>query len=1029
MAFIDPDAAQAPKASVEVRPAPKGFVDPDAASTTQDDSIPDRSTWGKREDGSPKGGGFLGVLKRPGGGISTEISIGVPINGKETEIPTLVPTLDEKEKNWLLTHSPQDKMPESIRQKAVAHAEERIKAGKSPFAGTEDEPSAKTAPKSEGFFAELGKGLGEISIEDWKKKSMIAPIVEYTARSALGGIVPGLEPVTPEEQKQVQRSASETLNALKEGVANPIETGKAIAKKASDNPGAFTADLIKGLVYDPEMFATGALGRIGKLTAEAGTAAKVGRAAINTANTATQFGVLAGGAEGARAKLEGRDVNPKDLMQAASESVYTAVAFEAMHKSLEGTGRAIRGEPKVTPEMAPVEAPAPIKPAEPVKAVQPAGMPKVEEHTAEMSPEVKAKEQASVKDLNTLQEEADLGKQTENIIRKRINDYTANSRISHNLKIAAEKFVPDELGQEAITLARDSKDFSKLTPEQLKANELYSKGYKEFYERGKEAGVIKGFIEDYIPHIVDFEKSGIKTPGDAIKAFIESGSSRSPSTSGKSRFGKERKYETFEDLQNAIEGSGMVVKTKNAAEIWKQYSASMEKAILNKEMLGSLKNLKDVEGYPVAQKITEKEPMPRDWVTYPQMPGYAFHPDMAIPMKFVFDNTNPGMIMKGLNAVSQAAKRANVVGSLFHAKSLAEAFLLSDPIKFAKELATGFAGTKAALKTLREGGLGDNVDMLLREGLVVETPEDVSRGILSDIGKGADWVMNKYSPIKDTNITEKALRKVEDITLKPFDKLTWDFAATGFKTLIALKKLEEAKLAHPDVDPRLLAREISSYANNTFGSLNWFEISARTNNKIAKELAATAFNPTGRRNLQLLMFAPDWTVSTLRAFTTMFNKGSGLKGLWNPKLEADFARQYQLRNAAIYATVLNIVNNATSGHDIWENKDPTRIEFRDGTSMQLAKHSMEAIHWVKDPIKTLTNKLGFIPRAAIVTTTGTVPGLGPLKDKTIAGKAKAIGQMAIPFQAQSAITAPTGEGAKRALLGTLGLPVYGKKKE
>ena len=142
MAFIDPDAAQAPKASVEVKPAPKGFVDPDAASTTQDDSIPDRSTWGKREDGSPKGGGFLGVLKRPGGGISTEISIGVPINGKETEIPTLVPTLDEKEKNWLLTHSPKDKMPESIRQKAVAHAEERIKAGKSPFAGTEDEPSA-----------------------------------------------------------------------------------------------------------------------------------------------------------------------------------------------------------------------------------------------------------------------------------------------------------------------------------------------------------------------------------------------------------------------------------------------------------------------------------------------------------------------------------------------------------------------------------------------------------------------------------------------------------------------------------------------------------------------------------------------------------------------------------------------------------------------------------------------------------------------------------------------------------------------
>jgi hypothetical protein len=922
------------------------------------------------------------------------------------------------------------------------------------------DPDAAPA-ESKGFFSELGKGLGEMSWKDWKEKSMIAPIVEYTARSALGGIMPGLEPISEEEQKQVRRSASDTINALKEGVANPVETGKAIAKKASDNPGAFTADLIKGLIYDPEMLATGAVGRIAPLVKDASTVAKIGRTAVNTANTATQFGVLAAGAEGARAKLEGRDVNPKDLMQAASESVYTAVAFEALHSTLEGTGKAMRfskpeeamlpsetarpgfvesAKETFSKEMAPQieqikdrwakitgkERGAPIEEIKPLEAE---GMPKVAEHAEDMPARLKIEEQESIKDLNTLQQESDIGKTTENIIRKRINDYNANSRISHNLKIEAERLVPDEAGQEAISLARDSKDFSKLTPEQLKANDLYTKGYKEFYERGKKAGVIKGFIEDYIPHVVDFEKSGIKNPADALRAFVESGGSRTEGVSAKSRFGKERKYETFEELEAALKDSGMVVKTKNAAEIWKQYSSSMEKAILNKEMLESLKGMQDVEGYPVAMKITEKTPMPREWVTFPQMPGYAFHPDMALPMQFVFNNTNPGLIMKGLNAVSQAAKRANVVGSLFHAKSLAEAFLLSDPVRFAKELATGFAGTKAALRVLREGGLGDNVDMLLREGLVLETPEDVTRGILSDIGRGADWVLNRYGPTKDTKFGESTLRKVEDITLKPFDKLTWDFAATGFKTLVALKKLEEAKLAHPEVDPKLLAREIASYANNTFGSLNWFEVGARTNNKILKELANTAFNPTGRRNLQLLMFAPDWTVSTLRAFTTMFNKGTGLKGLIKPKLEADFARQYQLRNAMIYATVLNGINNITSGHDIWENKDPTRIEFRDGTSMQLAKHSMEAIHWSMDPLKTVTNKIGFIPRAAIIATTGTVPGLGPLKDKSLAGKAAAIAKTAIPFQVQSAMTAPTGEEAKRAILGTLGLPVYGKKKE
>jgi hypothetical protein len=107
----------------------------------------DRSSWGKRPDGSQKGAGFFGVLKRPDGGISTEISVGLPINGKEMDVPTLVPTLTEDEKNWLLTHDIKDKIPESIMKKAKAHAEERIKAGKSPFASPEEEPKKVMTPE------------------------------------------------------------------------------------------------------------------------------------------------------------------------------------------------------------------------------------------------------------------------------------------------------------------------------------------------------------------------------------------------------------------------------------------------------------------------------------------------------------------------------------------------------------------------------------------------------------------------------------------------------------------------------------------------------------------------------------------------------------------------------------------------------------------------------------------------------------------------------------------------------------------
>jgi hypothetical protein len=39
--------------------------------------------YGNRPDGSAKGGGYFGELKRPDGGVSTEISVGVGIDGKE----------------------------------------------------------------------------------------------------------------------------------------------------------------------------------------------------------------------------------------------------------------------------------------------------------------------------------------------------------------------------------------------------------------------------------------------------------------------------------------------------------------------------------------------------------------------------------------------------------------------------------------------------------------------------------------------------------------------------------------------------------------------------------------------------------------------------------------------------------------------------------------------------------------------------------------------------------------------------------
>lgn len=86
--------------------------------------------YGNRQDGTPKGTGFYGELKGRGGSVSTEITVGVNIDGKEMEIPTLVPGLSRREINSLLSG---DKPSDAIVNKAVEHAKKRMKDGKSVF--------------------------------------------------------------------------------------------------------------------------------------------------------------------------------------------------------------------------------------------------------------------------------------------------------------------------------------------------------------------------------------------------------------------------------------------------------------------------------------------------------------------------------------------------------------------------------------------------------------------------------------------------------------------------------------------------------------------------------------------------------------------------------------------------------------------------------------------------------------------------------------------------------------------------------
>jgi hypothetical protein len=124
-----------------------------------------------RPDGTMKGSGFLGGMKRldDPSSVSSEISIGVDWGSGEKLIPTMVPTLDSNEINYLLS-TPEDKIFESnpelgkkIEQKAVRFAKERESQGL-PFFAQENE-----SPKQQNNI--MG-GSNSQALKNYKKYAM-----------------------------------------------------------------------------------------------------------------------------------------------------------------------------------------------------------------------------------------------------------------------------------------------------------------------------------------------------------------------------------------------------------------------------------------------------------------------------------------------------------------------------------------------------------------------------------------------------------------------------------------------------------------------------------------------------------------------------------------------------------------------------------------------------------------------------------------------------------------------------------------
>lgn len=592
---------------------------------------------------------------------------------------------------------------------------------------------------------------------------------------------------------------------------------------------------------------------------------------------------------------------------------------------------------------------------------------------------------------------------------------------------AVEKLVPKTERREAVTHAIEANDLSGLSESEKKAAGIVKQFFEASKKSGLDSGVLKNSLANYVTHLWGKDA---KTQG--ILAGMLDPRAGGPSMSPESRFAMKRSIPTIAEGKRL----GMTPMTEDISSIMGIYGNSISRSIENSKFLAALKNEKEPGGASLVEKAG-KAPSGYMPIDHPQMRGLLVHPDIAPSLKFIFDNRDPGMVMRGLEGLNTAVKRSAVSFSLFHAKALTDALIgaASNPLSVGKTLVTSALGTNKYLKMLREGGADDLVDKALQGGLKFSmekgklADEDVGGsfyGMLKDLRGRAD------KTIPGSGLLVKGVEKVNHAV----DTLMWERLHAGMKLSIFAEKYEallennaKAHLRDPAGNPLRSEKEVSaaaaSFTNDIFGGLNWRRVAEETKTRWGRDLALSALSPSGRRVMQLLMFAPDWTISTTRAALKAFGPGSGVRGLLEPKTVADLHRQYMLRSAIYYVAVGDSINYAMSGHHIWDNKDPTTIDMGDGRTMQWSKHTMEPVHWLTKPGQQAVNKLGIIPREIAsqvqgkqyLTTSGQAPplqGFGP----RVAHVAKAVEPIAL----QQGLGSTDSAG----IAGFLGAPIYGK---
>lgn len=581
-----------------------------------------------------------------------------------------------------------------------------------------------------------------------------------------------------------------------------------------------------------------------------------------------------------------------------------------------------------------------------------------------------------------------------------------------------------------IVHAIQSGDLWSLTPQEREAAEMVSGVFANLAKAGTDSQVLPRLKMNYVPQIWDLTDKHTKSVYDKL---IEASPVGAQSTTF-TPFSLKSSIESYEEGLKL----GMKPKYTDIFKIMEEYGKSVVPAIEQSKMLSALKELKGADGKGLVIALDGQKP--DGWITarHPDLQGYAYHPELAPSIQMLVDSYEPSVVMKSLQLLSGTTKRLNVSMSYFHANSLFQAWLGTGGNPH-----TVKSAIDASKKAYLTGEPGDTISLGLRHGLKVDAPlEDrVGQQMLQK-------VLSKVENVPAIGGAAKGVKAIDD----HFNRFTWEYLHTGMKleTFGRVFESEKAReiaqlIKNPTYKMRTdaqIAETVSAYVNSIFRGLDWRRMAESVQNPLFRKYAAWAATKQGQAGMQATLFAPDWTTSTIQAWTR------AIPGVAEPELRR-LHQSYIGRSAIMTAMISDAINYQASGHHIWQNHMPgyergykeswqdklhamTWIDLGDGLHMQAFKHFMEGPHFVADPAGFVRNKFAAPIQVAGSQLMGT-EYLSPYAPKMhgTGDRLKNLARRVMPFTGSGFADALSdgGRPAWMGLTGFVGAPISGSTTE